>query len=77
MSCRDFGKALQPDQPFELHTYPGVVHAFDNPANTIRHYAFSQGGGYSSQYDYAAAADSFARVHAFLDQWVRNKPAPD
>jgi dienelactone hydrolase len=77
VSCRDFGNALQPDQPFELHTYPGVVHAFDDPVGMMRRYNFWQGGRYSSQYDPAAATDSFARVHAFPDKWVRNKAAAD
>jgi dienelactone hydrolase len=30
--CRAFGQELQPGQPFEIYTYPGVTHAFDNPA---------------------------------------------
>ena len=32
--------------------------------------------GHKLQYDYAAANDSYERVRAFLDKWVRNKPAP-
>jgi dienelactone hydrolase len=31
-NCRAFGGRLKPTQPFEIHTYPGVVHAFDNPS---------------------------------------------
>jgi len=30
LSCREFGGRLKPDQPFELHRYPDVVHSFDN-----------------------------------------------
>jgi dienelactone hydrolase len=65
-TCRTYGKALRPDQPFELHTYPGVHHAFDSGSSTpvIR-------TGHVLQHDQTAAEDSFARVHAFLDHWVR------
>jgi dienelactone hydrolase len=70
-SCRAFGGGLKPDQPFEVYTYPGVVHAFDNPAGS----ALSINEGHKMQYDYGAATDSFERVRAFLDKWVRNKPS--
>jgi dienelactone hydrolase len=64
-SCTALGTMVGPDQPFELHVYPGVVHAFDNPALIGRR--FSQ--GHPMQYDEAAARDSFARVRAFLERW--------
>jgi dienelactone hydrolase len=70
-NCRAFGARLKPNQPFEIHTYPGVVHAFDNPSVS----AVQISEGHKMQYDYAAASDSFERVRAFLDKWVRNKPA--
>lgn len=69
-SCRAFGQALKPGQVFEVHTYPGVVHAFDSPTNG----ALTINEGHKLQYDYEAASDSYARVRAFLDKWVRNKP---
>ena len=28
------------------------------------------------RYDYGAATDSYERVRAFLDKWVRHKPPP-
>jgi dienelactone hydrolase len=71
-NCRAFGAALRPDQPFEIFTYPDVVHAFDNPANS----AMSFNEGHKMHYDYGAATDSYERVRAFLDKWVRHKPPP-
>jgi dienelactone hydrolase len=65
-TCAAFGKQLQADQPFELRTYPGVVHAFDNPRLNGR--IVSE--GYALQYDPAAAEDSFIHVKAFLDRYV-------
>ena len=65
-ACRLFGQAPRPAQYFELHTYPGVYHAFDSvglPKTVIL--------GHTLGYDQAAAEDSFARVHAFLDRFVR------
>jgi len=64
--CRAYGKALRPDQPFEIHTYPGVYHAFDggSAAKTVH-------TGHVLAYDRAAAEDSFVRVRAFLDRHVR------
>jgi dienelactone hydrolase len=65
-ACKTFGAMLRPDQPFELHTYPGVVHDFDNPRVQAR----SINEGHPEQYDHAAAEDSYARVKAFLDRYV-------
>jgi dienelactone hydrolase len=70
-NCLAFGKQLKPNQPFEMHTYPGVVHAFDDPSHSGLVFA----GPYKVQYDDAAASDSFERVRTFLDHWVLNKPA--
>jgi dienelactone hydrolase len=64
--CRAYGAALGPDQPFEIHTYPGVYHAFDGgPASK------TVNTGHVVAYDKAAAVDSFARVRTFLDRQVR------
>jgi dienelactone hydrolase len=71
-NCLAFGKQLKPNQPFEIHTYPGVVHAFDDPSINGLHFV----GVYKVQYDDAAASDSYDRVRAFLDKWVRNRAAP-
>jgi dienelactone hydrolase len=64
--CQAFGEALRPDQVFELHVYPGVYHAFDNPAMTR-----TESNGHIMEYNAEAAADSFIRVHIFLDHWVK------
>ena len=66
LSCRGFGGRLGPDQPFELHTYPGVVHSFDNSRVNGRTIV----EGHALQYDHAAAEDSFVQVKAFLDRYV-------
>jgi dienelactone hydrolase len=65
-ACRTYGKQLRPDQPFEIHTYPGVHHGFDagSMSPVMR-------TGHIIQHDQAAAEDSFVRVHTFLDRWVR------
>ncbi len=64
--CRMYGQVPRPEQVFELHTYPGVYHAFDAvglPRTVML--------GHTLGYDQAAADDSFARVHAFLERFVR------
>lgn len=66
LSCRAFAAKLRPDQVFELHTYPGVVHAFDveqTPDRVMKE-------GHPIQYNKAAAEDSYVRVKAFLDRYV-------
>ena len=63
--CTEFAAHLRPDQPFEVKTYPGAVHAFDNPLQR-RRVEF----GHALDYDASAAADSFVRVHAFLDRYL-------
>ena len=65
-SCKEFGARLRPDQPFEVYTYPGVVHGFDNP----RGGAFRMNEGHPIQYNPAAAEDSYVRVKTFLDRYV-------
>jgi dienelactone hydrolase len=72
-NCLAFGKQLKSNQPFEIHTYPGAVHMFDDSA--LNAAQFNE--GHKMQYDHQAATDSFERVRAFLDKWVRNKPAAD
>lgn len=65
-TCGAFGGKLRPDQGFEVHTYPGVVHAFDNeetPDRVVK-------DGHPLQYDKPAAEDSYVRVKAFLDRYV-------
>jgi dienelactone hydrolase len=70
LSCHVLGGKVKPDQPFEIHTYPGVWHAFDNPdQRTV------QVSGHTLAYDAGAADDSIGRVHVFLDTWLRRKPA--
>jgi dienelactone hydrolase len=66
LTCHTFARKLRPDQPFEVQTYPNVVHSFDNPRLTT----LIRNEGHALQYDRAAAEDSFLRVHAFLDRWV-------
>jgi dienelactone hydrolase len=67
MRCRLYGSGLRPDQTFEIHTYPGVVHAFENAR--LLH---SEKLGHALEYNQAAAEDSFFQVHTFLDRWVRH-----
>ncbi len=66
LACRGFAGKLRPDQVFEVHTYPGAVHAFDNPQLPYR----TTNQGHPMQYDQAAAEDSYGRVKAFLDRYV-------
>jgi dienelactone hydrolase len=72
-NCLAFEKQLKPNQPFEIHTYPGVVHEFDEPSVN----ALQIKEGHKMQYDYPAASDSYDRVRAFLDHWVRAKRAAE
>jgi dienelactone hydrolase len=69
MACHLFAEKLKPDQPFEMHTYPGVWHAFDNPN------ARGMSNGHITQFDYQAAHDSYERVRVFLDKWIRRTPS--
>jgi dienelactone hydrolase len=66
-TCTRFGERIGAGHPFELATYPGVVHSFDNQSAQRLVESF----GHPLQYDYAAATDSFARVKAFLERYDR------
>ena len=59
--------ALRPGQIFEVHTYPETYHAFDNPDLT-----HAVNNGHILAFNVVAAEDSFDRVRAFLDRWVRH-----
>jgi dienelactone hydrolase len=63
--CQEFEAALKPGQVFDLHIYPDVYHAFDNP-NMVR----MASNSHIMEYNQPAAADSYNQVHAFLDRWV-------
>lgn len=65
-TCVAFGAALPPGLPFMVKIYPGVVHGFDSPNLMSLRY----NEGHPLQYDPAAAADSFARVRAFLERTI-------
>lgn len=66
-TCTEFQKALRPNQPMEVHTYPGVYHGFDDtrfmPARSFE--------GHTLSYDVQASKDAFERAHAFLDKYLR------
>ncbi len=66
LSCRGFAGKLRPDQVFEVHTYPGAVHDFDNAMMPYR----SSNFGHPTGYDHDGAEDSFVRVKAFLDRYL-------
>jgi dienelactone hydrolase len=67
--CREFGQHLAAGEPFEIHTYPGVVHGFD--VTTLLHRTYSE--GHPLQYDSTAANDSFVRTRAFLDRYLAGR----
>ncbi|MBN8898672.1 MAG: dienelactone hydrolase family protein, partial [Rhodospirillales bacterium] len=62
--CRQFAAAVGTTRDVTVVTYPNAVHAFDNPRLRERRTV----EGHPLQYDPVAAADSYARVHAFLDR---------
>jgi dienelactone hydrolase len=64
-SCQQFGAELQPVQGFELHTYPGAVHEFENPTQQYTIFL-----GHPLGYDHDAAEDSYVHVKAFLAHYV-------
>jgi dienelactone hydrolase len=66
LSCRGFAAKLHAGQVFEVYTYPGVVHGFENVLQQHR----SMVEGHALEYDRDAADDSFVRVKAFLDRYV-------
>jgi dienelactone hydrolase len=65
-TCKAFAQRLRADQPFQVVTYPGTVHAFDNAALLVR----TQNEGHPMQYNAEAATDSERLVHDFLDEWM-------
>jgi dienelactone hydrolase len=65
-TCRAFGAQLSPAQNFQMKTYPGAVHDFEDTILPGRWYS----EGHPEQYDKAAAEDSFVRARAFLDHYV-------
>ncbi len=68
-TCTTFGGQMRADQPFQVVTYPATVHAFDNAS--LRQRTYNE--GHPMEYNAASAADSYARVHAFLEQWMPPK----
>jgi dienelactone hydrolase len=66
LSCRGFAGKLQPDQVFQVQTYPGAVHDFDNVLMQHR----GSNLGHPTGYDRGAAEDSFERVKAFLARYL-------
>jgi dienelactone hydrolase len=64
--CTVYASQAPPGSVVEVHTYPGVYHAFEVPAKEPR-----SSSGHIMQYDRKAAEDSFVRVRAFLNRWVR------
>jgi dienelactone hydrolase len=70
--CDEFGVQLTPNQNFQIHTYPGVVHAFDDESLSALHYS----EGHPLQYNATAAQDSFGRTKAFLDRYVGHSSGP-
>jgi dienelactone hydrolase len=72
-NCLAFGKQLEAQPAVRDPHLFGVVHMFDAPSvNTLR-----MNEGHKMQYNYAAASDSYERVRAFLDKWVRGKLASE
>jgi dienelactone hydrolase len=66
-TCEEFASQLRSDQPMQVVVYPGAVHSFDNP--NLRRLIYKL--GHPMAYDGRAAEDSFAKVKAFLDRYVR------
>jgi len=66
LACRGFAGKLRPGQVFEVYTYPGAVHGFDNAMMPYHTVSF----GHPAGYDRAGAEDSFVRVRTFLDRYV-------
>ena len=65
-TCTAYRAGVPPGSPITVVTCPGVVHGFDNPRNVTRRFM----EGHPMQYDPDAAADSFDKVHAFLDRTI-------
>jgi dienelactone hydrolase len=65
--CSAYARAADGDEMVDVHGYPGVYHAFDNP--NIPH---TVDNSHIMEYNEAAAEDSFARTRAFLDHWLKH-----
>ena len=65
-ACRSFAEAVGGAEDITVRTYPGVVHAFDNPALIQRRYSER----HPLQYNAEAAAASFRDVKAFLNRTI-------
>jgi len=65
LTCQGFAAKVPPGARVEVHTYPGVAHAFDNSRLGL-----TREEGHVLGYNHAAAEDSFQRVKAFLDRWM-------
>jgi dienelactone hydrolase len=63
--CAEYGDVAGRDEPFEMHVYAGVYHAFDNP-DMIR----TVSSLHIMEYNEVAAEDSYVRVHDFLSHWM-------
>ncbi len=70
--CREFGAQLMPNQNFQIHTYPRVVHDFDKEYQ--RGVRYSE--GHPMQYNGEAAQDSYIRTRAFLDRYIGPSAGP-
>jgi dienelactone hydrolase len=66
--CRALGAGLPAGSPFEMHTYPGVGHDFDDGATPS-----SQFKGQVVGYDASAAARSFVVTKAFPDRYLASR----
>ena len=68
-SCRRTAERTGAGGSVEVHTYPGVVHAFDGGLEGVRNLE-----GHLAAYNAPAAEDSFVRTRAFLDRYLRAGP---
>lgn len=66
--CRAFAGSVSPNQPVEVHTYPGAGHKFDDPDQLPVVFL-----GHPLGYNANAAQDSFEQVRMFLDKWVLHR----
>jgi dienelactone hydrolase len=64
--CTAYARAVDGGQVVDVITYPGVYHAFANPA-MVR----TVSNNHIMEYNQAAADDSFVHAHEFLDRWVK------
>ncbi|MEX3009994.1 dienelactone hydrolase family protein [Hoeflea sp. TYP-13] len=72
--CRDLAKRNQSSDLFELVTYPGAFHGFDNIDFNEGFYVDGAGGGrHWLQYDPDAYRDSVSRIEAFLAEHLSGR----